>query len=193
MKDAFKEGKTIQFCKDWTDIGFPAFDSPVECYRIKPEVDPYKELKEAYASGKTIQCDKSGYGWDDIYNPKFNVPVEYYRIKPEVDPYKELKEAYASGKTIQCDIGWDWDDIYNPKFDAPVEYYRIKPSKGIPYNPRENEKASLVVTHNGPDMFYIIKNRNGLLGSVSREELAKRLIANMEVCGSYRLIWCPMP
>lgn len=51
--------------------------------RIKPQPDPYAELKAAQAAGKVIQCRELSGNWFDLPHPLWNSPVESYRIKPD--------------------------------------------------------------------------------------------------------------
>jgi len=89
---AFSEGKIIQsyygFGLDrWVDDNNPNFGDNNQ-YRIKPEEDPFKELKEAFENGKIIQYQDAYNKWIDIkpisnLKPKFNGHISRYRIKPE--------------------------------------------------------------------------------------------------------------
>jgi hypothetical protein len=62
----------------WIDDGYEI--------RIKPQPDPYAELKAAHAAGKAIQAqwtDNIGTDlWDDVI-PDWTIPVKQYRIKPK--------------------------------------------------------------------------------------------------------------
>jgi len=44
--------------------------------------DEYRELREAYESGKTIQYSDYDDDWGDIYEPIFDSEIACYRIKP---------------------------------------------------------------------------------------------------------------
>jgi len=114
--------------------------------RLK-EVDPYAELKKAFAEGKKLSFRRRNWNktphpgkwqeeWVLIMNePMWTLPPEDYRIEPEPDPYAELKKADQDGKTIQflvksaerevwCDLSSkSWSII---TWEYPVERYRIK-------------------------------------------------------------------
>ena len=104
--------------------------------------DPYKELKEALAQGKTIQYNSNPSTSEFWYDAgrgsmalEWGSPVECYRIKSELapsveDPHKELKAAYNAGKTIQNidSVGGTWHDMdWEPSWSCKPEDYRIKP------------------------------------------------------------------
>lgn len=91
FRDALARGELVECCDPGTaewrpllcihpeqaqNISFPA---PPECYRIH---DPYRELKEAQAAGKVIQCNHTEFGWRNV-TPDWTAPPEAYRIKPE--------------------------------------------------------------------------------------------------------------
>ncbi len=46
-------------------------------------VDPYRELKEAHASGKVILVFQLDGVWRELPFPSWNAPVDRYRIKPD--------------------------------------------------------------------------------------------------------------
>lgn len=137
---AWANGAEIQYRfltdNEWRDTKNPSWNSNIYIYRVKPEEDPYRELKETYAEGKTIQV-KTTSGWRDLNDegsPNWFLDVNQYRIKPEEDPFKELKEAYAAGKTIQVftdEFGWsDWVLFtVSPEWNSGIERYRIKPEE----------------------------------------------------------------
>jgi len=141
LKAALAEGKMIEFLAArfgcvpprWHSVNAPAFDHPVELYRIIPDQsDPYAKLKVALAEGQTIQFKTLNGSWYDA-NPAigFLFPVDRYRIKPKpdpIDPYAKLKAALADGKELEYNPGrGEWYRIGAPAFDHPVDQYRIKP------------------------------------------------------------------
>lgn len=65
---------------NWSRTKNPGWDEHLE-YRI---ADPYKELKEAYNAGKTIQFKMGDASWEDILTePSWAWGLNLYRIKPE--------------------------------------------------------------------------------------------------------------
>lgn len=50
--------------------------------RIKPQEDPYKELKEAHAAGRDIEWLNGLGAWSHTLNPTWDYPIARYRIKP---------------------------------------------------------------------------------------------------------------
>ena len=56
------------------------------------EIDPFRELKEAYARGEDIQYRFKGGDWTDTPNPAWH-PFHEYRIKPKSKP--KLKSKYV--------------------------------------------------------------------------------------------------
>jgi hypothetical protein len=132
---AWADGAEIEFLTmlgTWVTIKYPDWDDRFK-YRVKPEPDPYAELKAAHAAGKTIQCySKYNKEWITLSNPIWGTLVSNYRVKPEVDPYAELKAAHAAGKIIQMQEDRDgkWIDVSSwatLSWDASVSSYRIKP------------------------------------------------------------------
>jgi hypothetical protein len=70
--------------------GDPSSPCDMECmesyYRsVKPEPDPYAELKKAHASGKKLQVKVANQGWCDV-DPSGPCWCGEYRIKPETFP-----------------------------------------------------------------------------------------------------------
>src|SRR5690606_5521425 len=82
---AWADGAEIQIKLSdgiWKDIEYPNWGTYVE-YRVKPEEDPYRELKEAYKAGKTIQILHVN-SWLNLKGePGWSNPVDRYRVKPE--------------------------------------------------------------------------------------------------------------
>lgn len=108
----------------WFEIDTPQWKK--DKYRIKPEKDPYKELREAHAAGKTIQIKNFIDAiWVDVSNPTFNQPLNWYRIKPELKlvPFTWEDRDQLRGKWVRIagsiseyyivSITRDW--IYLPK------------------------------------------------------------------------------
>ncbi len=136
---AWAEGAEIEVLaavEEWRTTRLPSW-LHTSTYRVKPEPDPYAELKAAHAAGKTIQMNCGGPTRDDWRDqrtpPTWRIPANRYRVKPEepVDPYAELKAAHAAGKTIQmkATYGEEWCDMHNysPAWDDPPASYRVKP------------------------------------------------------------------
>ena len=92
LKEAQMRGKTIQVQTTdhgtcWGDRCYPCciyWDLPPDRYRVKPEADPYKHLREAQERGEPIECRQSDgeYRSFESYKFNFNQPIGYYRIKP---------------------------------------------------------------------------------------------------------------
>lgn len=87
--EGIRDGKPWQASGLFDDDWFSAYGDPFTTMsagykiRLKPEPDPYAELKAAHATGKVIQVSTEGYPWADmIHVPQWNEPVECYRIKP---------------------------------------------------------------------------------------------------------------
>lgn len=86
-----------------------------EYYRL---LDLYRELKEAFAAGKTIQRRRIGspgeglFEWFNQECPGWYLPVEEYRIRPEnpevraqLTPLGESKEFFSRVGDIPIDLG----------------------------------------------------------------------------------------
>lgn len=67
------------------------------------EIDPYKELKEAFEEGEIIQVNEDIRGWIDIKFPKFICNPSKYRIKPEPEyiPFDFSDADKLIGKTVK--------------------------------------------------------------------------------------------
>ena len=77
--------------------------------RLKPQPDPYAELKAAHASGKTIQCNaNSGTTWIDLPKPYFGASVENYRIKPEPQKLPLCADDVKAGAQFLSKCGQVW-------------------------------------------------------------------------------------
>ena len=65
-------------------------------------IDPFAELKKAYAEGKEIEVNDNYYGWVTIKSPNWDCDIKKYRIKPEkkYQPYTSLNLDLI-GKTIK--------------------------------------------------------------------------------------------
>jgi hypothetical protein len=76
----------------------PAFNEEFE-YRV---CDEFRELKEAYASGKKIQHKtldtRFPDHWRIIPSPKFDGDIQFYRILP--DEIEEARVAFESGSAV---------------------------------------------------------------------------------------------
>lgn len=58
-------------------------ETEVSVWKSARDIDPYRELKEAYEQGKVIQANM-GSRWEDIKGePVWNDDVKHLRIKPE--------------------------------------------------------------------------------------------------------------
>ena len=65
--------------------------------------DPYADLKNAHAAGKTIQMSRDGSDWNDIRDPGWIYEPECYRVKPSVfEPGQALGTAEAVYEAIQA-------------------------------------------------------------------------------------------
>lgn len=123
LKEAVAAGKNVQIQiapgGGWYDCvnSYCGWSLPVECYRI----DPYDELKKAYADKLEIEVLSNSGNWIKLVNPLWNAPIERYRVH---DPYRELKEAHAAGKEIQFEIGEDeWlDCVVYPEWRKGIRY-----------------------------------------------------------------------
>lgn len=112
---AYAEGAKIQWRVDdedrWVDCNNPAFFEYCQ-YRVKPEEDPYKELKEAHARGEKIEVQVIGNWLPVCSHPLWSEPVENYRIapKPAKQPYSmeswrgEWVRCVYCGKTSLCRV-----------------------------------------------------------------------------------------
>lgn len=87
----------------WIDDGYEI--------RIKPQPDPYAELKAALAAGKVIQVqwtmDIGTDRWYDV-DPDWTMPIKQYRIKPE--PKEQTIQRFKSRFAMACatlgSLGW---------------------------------------------------------------------------------------
>ena len=82
--------------------------------RLKPQPDPYAELKAAHASGKTIQCNaNSGTTWIDLPKPYFGASVENYRIKPEPQKLPLCADDVKAGDEFLAPDGYrrQWEKL----------------------------------------------------------------------------------
>ena len=82
--------------------------------RLKPQPDPYAELKAAHASGKTIQCNaNSGTTWIDLPKPYFGASVENYRIKPEPQKLPLCADDVKAGDECLAPDGYrrQWEKL----------------------------------------------------------------------------------
>jgi hypothetical protein len=115
LKAAHAAGKVIQFhgslrppeWRDATNDHPLAWCHPPEHYRIKPEADPYAELKAAYAAGKTIQWrikDPSTQWMEKTASFDEYASNCEYRIKPEEDPYAERNQEPMTNLEPPTDI-----------------------------------------------------------------------------------------
>jgi len=82
---AWADGAVIEYKNashpKWNKVDKPMWYTGVyNEYRIQ---DPYRELKEAHAAGKTIQRYNHVDGWIDLESPMWSLSVVNYRIKPE--------------------------------------------------------------------------------------------------------------
>jgi len=149
--EAFANNKEVEFRAiiggeifDWVSIGRnPSWEYDPSQYRIRPDEDPFKELKDAFKDGKTIQVHYGFSRWVDDNNPNFG-DNNQYRIKPEEeDPFKELKEAFKDGKTIEflCDKHWvEIERKYGASWQYGIANYRIKPEpKLVPFTFEDNK------------------------------------------------------
>lgn len=74
------------------------------------EYDPYRELKEAYAKGKTLQIKTINQDWVDVSEEIelcWGLKPEEYRIKPELEyiPFDFSDVEWLVGKTVRCKLG----------------------------------------------------------------------------------------
>lgn len=78
----------------WMQIvtGHPSWNTDLEYRRI----DPYRELKEAHAAGKTIQFTDGEVWVDAQICLGFHRPVNEYRIKPEPSSKLVMLLGYLS-------------------------------------------------------------------------------------------------
>src|SRR5690606_9423472 len=106
---AWANGAEIEFkypnSDCWDMAKTPNWREDLE-YRIKPQEDPYKELREAYLNGKTIQMRSVSGNWRDIPDPAFKADVKKYRIKPEIklvpftwEDREQLRDKWVKFKT----------------------------------------------------------------------------------------------
>ena len=105
---AYREGRTIDYFdkekprRSWRIATYPTWNWSRFDYRIRPQIDPFAELRAAYEAGKTIQLkNRFGGVWNKLYSPiMFNLPVERYRVKPE-PRYRDWTPQEAVGKKIK--------------------------------------------------------------------------------------------
>ena len=65
------------------------------------DIDPFRELKEAYNQGKIIQVNMNSQ-WEDITGePIWNGDVKYLRIKPEYVPFDYSDADKMIGKVVK--------------------------------------------------------------------------------------------
>ncbi len=65
------------------------------------DIDPFRELKEAYSQGKIIQVNMHSQ-WEDITGePIWNGDVKYLRIKPEYVPFDYSDAEFLIGKMVK--------------------------------------------------------------------------------------------
>lgn len=65
------------------------------------DIDPFRELKEAYSQGKIIQVNMNSQ-WEDITGePIWNGDVKYLRIKPEYVPFDYSDADKMIGKVVK--------------------------------------------------------------------------------------------
>jgi hypothetical protein len=166
LSSAFLAGKPIECLQEdgWAVCDWPNFDQPVEEYRIKLE-DPYKELKVAYANGKTIQVSGlNGGDWEDI-NPHWIHLIERYRIKPEPELiphiYCEEMIAFAQGYAIQvwCDNGEEWVEAKHPVW-IPTCTYRVKPQRTTEYWAEKESRLALMEMDIAAQRIFIADSEN---------------------------------
>ncbi len=81
-----------EFCHDEYEI------------RIKPQPDPYAELKKAHAAGKVIQS-KCINEWADVSNPNLRFDYHIYRIKPEPIKPEPIKPEPIKPEPIKVTLG----------------------------------------------------------------------------------------
>ena len=72
-------------------------ETEVSVWKSARDIDPYRELKEAYEQGKVIQANM-GSRWEDIKGePVWNDDVKHLRIKPEELKYKVGDKVITKG------------------------------------------------------------------------------------------------
>jgi hypothetical protein len=150
---AYAEGAKIEWRMDdedrWRDCQSPGFVEYYQ-YRVKPEEDPYKELKEAYAKGEKIECYYIECKWRHVENPAWDAPPTCYRIapKPSKQPYSmeswrgEWVRCVYGGKTSLCrvlridEIGISVATIGNVSWDSLLKMdYEWSNSLDGPWHP----------------------------------------------------------
>lgn len=105
--------------------------------------DPFKEMKQAYQSGATIQFRhrENGYWteWESVEFPIWTQRPEFeYRVMPGRRPHADLIVAWANGATIQRESRFqkvldgkyvtEWLDDPDPRWSGNINY-RIKPER----------------------------------------------------------------
>ncbi len=126
---AWADGAEVEYCVNqrWFGTTKPSWNPEIP-YRLKPNVNPYQEYRDAQAQGKVVQYQRSTGEWMDITNPKFEFGKWFeYRIKPKDDPYQEFKDALKQGKKIEVkDVENKWKVMdTSPWFTSPPQFYRI--------------------------------------------------------------------
>jgi len=115
LKEAQMRGKTIQVQTTdhgtcWGDRCYPCciyWDLPPDRYRVKPEADPYKHLREAQERGEVIQERDLLFKtqWIEYESSEFPREPNRYRIKPEEAVYSKTMHIVENGGAWTGTIG----------------------------------------------------------------------------------------
>jgi len=138
LKDAWDDGEIIEQKKENVTFfrvcrianGCPAFDQPIENYRILKTTDPLYAIKRGYAEGlevKYLVSDGCSYTLSD---PAWDGDTESYQFgelaEKEIDPFVQLKAWYKEDGVIEYrSVSEDtWKKTTVPGWLQKAETYR---------------------------------------------------------------------